>query len=125
MLGILTYLANELTVGPDTIPYSTISAIGLLEDAGERGALIRLKMPIEDEIVLNTWAADRLNASTGDPLRLSYFHVGPKEKLEERVVALGVGGVVGWCDGSLAWWGAALRRASSKWGPPDGRKGLF
>jgi ABC-type lipoprotein release transport system permease subunit len=94
VLGILTYLANELTVGPDTIPYSTISAIGLLEDAGERGALIRLKMPIEDEIVLNTWAADRLNASTGDPLRLSYFHVGPKEKLEERVVALGVGGVV-------------------------------
>ena len=95
VLGILTYLANELAIETKTIPYSTVSAIGLLEESDDFEAeRIGLKIPTEDEIVLNAWAADRLEGTPGEQLRLTYYHVGPKESLEERTIALRVGDVV-------------------------------
>ena len=95
VLGILTYLANELAIETKTIPYSTVSAIGLLEESDDFEAeRIGLKIPTADEIVLNAWAADRLEGTPGEQLRLTYYHVGPKESLEERTMGLRVVDVV-------------------------------
>lgn len=59
---VLTYLANTLAVGDRDIPYSTIAAVDFA------------RQPLgPNEIALNTWAADQLNARVGDTVRLSYF----------------------------------------------------
>ncbi len=95
VLGILTYLANEMTVGSASIPYSTVSAVGLIEgEANHRLGVTGLRIPVEDEIVLNTWAADRLLSRPGDELRLTYYHFSPKEDLDERTETLHVAGRV-------------------------------
>ena len=73
---VFTYLANSIATadGKVDIPYSTITAIdsdssiGPLLDAG--GKPIRLD---EDEIVLNSWAADDLSVGVGDEVAVSYF----------------------------------------------------
>ncbi|MCE5229601.1 ABC transporter permease [bacterium] len=56
----LTYLANAMTIGARMTPYSTVAA---LDDLSLR----------ENEIALNAWTADDLNARIGDTLRLAYF----------------------------------------------------
>jgi ABC-type lipoprotein release transport system permease subunit len=75
---VVTYLANTIAVGADEsprkIPYSTISgvdsvaAIGPLLD--ESGEPIKLA---NDEIALNRWAADDLNAAIGDTITVTYY----------------------------------------------------
>lgn len=75
---VVTYLANSLVVGSGDserrIPYSTITGIdsiagiGPLLDAGGK--------PIEhahDEIVLNRWAADDLQAKLGDTITVNFY----------------------------------------------------
>ena len=74
---ILTYFVNEISKlearssGLEAkIPYSFVSTIvyGL-------GA---------NDIVLNKWAADDLDASVGDSVRLKYFEIGPLRQLVEK-----------------------------------------
>lgn len=73
----LTYLANTIACGKKSIPYSTITAI----DFGDRPPLGPIRTadgkPIgplaKDEIVLNRWAADKLEAKVGDEIRLVFF----------------------------------------------------
>jgi ABC-type antimicrobial peptide transport system permease subunit len=74
---VLTYLANTIALGDKQIPYSTIAAmdfstkppLGPFNDAAGK--------PIEpladDEIVLNTWAAEDLGAKPGDTIEIVYF----------------------------------------------------
>lgn len=74
---VLTYLANSITnLDQDRhpIPYSTVSALdpaGLSVLTTAVGALpLRLE---DDQIALNSWAAEDLNASIGDRIELRYF----------------------------------------------------
>ena len=76
----LTYLANSIAKGGDSdhpieIPYSTVTAIDsvagtgpLVTDTGEPLDPLR-----EDEIVLNGWAAQRLDAVPGDEIQVTFF----------------------------------------------------
>jgi putative ABC transport system permease protein len=76
--AVLTYLANTIAKvggeGDREIPYSTVTAIDfnaqfpLLDLDGEVLAPLA-----EDEIVLNQWAANDLEAQPGDTIRLTYF----------------------------------------------------
>jgi ABC-type lipoprotein release transport system permease subunit len=83
----------------DPVPYSTVAAIDAppdapdwarlpLSDGGWAGPLA------EDGILLNTWAADALDARPGDTIELTYHVVGPREELAEATAAFRVEGVV-------------------------------
>ncbi|MEW4452548.1 FtsX-like permease family protein [Bremerella sp. JC817] len=78
----LTYLATSIGKGdlpsetdPGSIPYSTVTALDfsklaypLLDQDGKPIAQVG-----EDEVVLNSWAASRLDAKVGDTIYLQYF----------------------------------------------------
>ncbi|MBS3820490.1 MAG: ABC transporter permease [Phycisphaerae bacterium] len=77
--GVLTYLVNELASGERTTPYSMVSAL-------ETGTLFANIIPDEladDEIVINDWLADDLDAAVGDSLTLTYFVLGEDGDLTE------------------------------------------
>jgi len=73
---VLSYLANTLAVGERETPYSMVTAVDpaaapfLPEDLGR------------DEIVINDWLADDLDAAPGDQLELSYFRLAGSNRLE-------------------------------------------
>ncbi|MFV0592435.1 MAG: FtsX-like permease family protein [Draconibacterium sp.] len=83
---ILTYFVNEIqsiSINPNqsrsisfnlaqspSIPYSFVSS--LQSGLGE------------NEISLNSWAADDLGANVGDSIRLKYWQIGPLRKLIEK-----------------------------------------
>jgi ABC-type antimicrobial peptide transport system permease subunit len=79
--GILTYLVNELRVGNRTTPYSMVSAVGPSGAGAPAGPWDGLK---DDEIAVNAWLAEDLQAKAGDDLELAYFVTGPGRALEER-----------------------------------------
>lgn len=75
---VSTYLANTIVVGTGDsqrkIPYSTVAGVDsiagigpLLDEAGQPIALA------DDEIVLNQWAADSLEAKVGDTITLNFY----------------------------------------------------
>lgn len=92
-MSILTYLANTTQVGERELPYSTISAL----DVGNLGTfqlvdgLLQLG---EDDILLNTWAAEDLNAQVGDEVKVAYYEVAPGEKLLTRWAIFQLKGIV-------------------------------
>jgi len=74
---VMTYLANTIAIGKREIPYSTISALdftaepplGPFETIDGKPA-----EPLgENEIAINTWAAEQLGAKLGDEVQLKYF----------------------------------------------------
>ena len=80
--GVLTYLVNAITNksnrgGTALVPYSMMSAVVpksvdfLSEDWDDQ------------DIALNKWAADDLNASLGDSISVSYYTVGERRQLIE------------------------------------------
>ncbi|MBN2580068.1 MAG: ABC transporter permease [Pirellulales bacterium] len=73
----LTYLANTLADGDRTIPYSTITAMDFtaapplgpfLDPAGNPVPPLK-----DNEIALNSWAAEDLHARVGDTIQVKYF----------------------------------------------------
>jgi len=90
-IGVLTYFVNELRLGNRTTPYSIVAAIGNPIETSKGNAddkvnftnLIPSKMS-DEEILINTWLAEDLQAKPGDTLELTYFVVGPMRKLEEQ-----------------------------------------
>jgi putative ABC transport system permease protein len=73
--GVLTYLANLIAKDDSAAPYSMITAAGRdLIPAGMR----------DDEILINDWLANDLQAKTGDKLRISYYVVDSASHLTER-----------------------------------------
>ncbi len=82
---LLTYFANELRVGDRATPYSMVTAMG--------GPVVPAGMR-DDEILLNQWLADDLQAKPGDELKLTYYVVGLMHKLEEQSQVFRVRGVV-------------------------------
>ena len=80
--GVLTYLVNAIEKkfdgnGSSLIPYSMMSAVepGKVEFFGDEWQ--------DDEIVLNQWAANDLNVTLGDKIKVSYYTVGERRKLIE------------------------------------------
>jgi len=74
---VLTYLANWISKEDKQIPYSTIAAIDFSSEpplgplknvAGE--AIDQLA---DNEIVLNSWAAEDIGAEPGDEIEITYF----------------------------------------------------
>ncbi|MDB6108863.1 MAG: hypothetical protein JWR69_613, partial [Pedosphaera sp.] len=72
---ILTYFVNELRAGTNATPYSMVTAMG--------APIVPAEMR-DDEILINQWLADDLQAKPGDALRLTYFVIGNGRALEER-----------------------------------------
>ena len=72
-LPTFTYLANTITANGKTIPYSTIVALPIDED--EFAFTLA-----DDEIILNTWAADELDVEVGDGVDITYYRIGASEE---------------------------------------------
>lgn len=72
---ILTYFVNELRVGGRATPYSTVTAA--------QGSVVPADMK-DDEVLINRWLADDLQAKVGDTLRLKYYVVGTQRRLTEE-----------------------------------------
>ena len=77
----LTYLANTIACGDREIPVLHDHGHRLRRHVGRRAALGPFRSPdgkpigrsATDEIVLNSWAADDLQAKPGDTIRVDYF----------------------------------------------------
>jgi len=95
-IRILTYLANLITDGTNEAPYSMVTA------AGSPWTPTDLR---DDEIVINQWLADDLQAMPGDELTLVYFDPESGARLEERTNTFRVHSIVPmrmpWCDRTL------------------------
>ncbi|MBN2704475.1 MAG: ABC transporter permease [Pontiellaceae bacterium] len=79
--GTLTYLVNSLSKGESSTPYSFVLAMDR-EGLGD------------DEIVINRWLADELEASVGDTIRMRYYELLPSGQFEERERAFRVRGIL-------------------------------
>ncbi len=89
----LTHLANRLSIGERSVPYSTVAAITPINQK----PLPELQLadnglpapPIKaDQIYLNEWTARELAAETGDLVTVTYYEVGPRDELLTRTVEL-------------------------------------
>jgi len=73
----LTYLANAITHGKRQIPYSTVAGVDWQADPPLGPLMSVAGQPIgplgNDEIVLNQWAADDLQAQPGDTIGIDFF----------------------------------------------------
>ena len=71
---LITYLANSITTGIKSTPYSFVTALPP-QDYG----------PIaDDEIIAGTWLSEDIGAMPGDTLRLTWFDPGSGRILEEK-----------------------------------------
>lgn len=76
---VFTYFVNEIRCGEKMVPYSMVSAVGM-----EGGVAAGLE---ENEIVLNEWLAQELNADAGQKVTLTYYKpVSATQLLQESQV---------------------------------------
>ncbi len=78
-LPLLTYFVNELRAGDAATPYSMVTAADRL---GAFTDILPTDMK-DDQIVINQWLADDLQAGVGDALTLTYYLPGSRRALEE------------------------------------------
>jgi putative ABC transport system permease protein len=85
---VFSYLANNISTGDRSIPYSLVTAVGrkMLTDLGERSGF---KKPI----ILNEWAARELNVKPGGTVRLEYYIWNEGGRLETRTTEFKFAGV--------------------------------
>jgi ABC-type lipoprotein release transport system permease subunit len=83
--GVLTYLANLIRNREQATPYSMITAAG--------GWFVPANMR-DDEILLNEWLAEDLQAKPGDKIDVSYYAVDSASRLTEHTNSFKVRGVV-------------------------------
>ncbi len=69
----LSYFVNYFELNERKTPYSFIT--GITDEYGQVG---------DDEMIINEWLADDLNASVGDSVLVNYYEVGPLRQLEEK-----------------------------------------
>ncbi len=98
---ILTYLANTISFPKNAtervVPYSTVAGLDISDDSP-----IRLQLNTTQpattiapgEILLNQWTADRLNASAGDSLKLTFYQVKQFGNLTTEAADFTVAGIV-------------------------------
>ncbi len=90
--GILTYFVTEIRCGKRKTPYSMVTAMGPLGNREETQGFepLGLEHPglsfdiKDDEININKWLADDLQAKVGDEIELEYFVISPTRKLQTR-----------------------------------------
>ena len=70
---VLTYFVNELHYGEKSTPYSMVTAAG--------APLLPADMH-DNEIIVNSWLADDLQAKAGEELQLTYFVLGGTHGLD-------------------------------------------
>jgi len=70
-IPILTYFVNEISIDGRSTPYSFVSS---LNDSSLK----------RDEIILNDWTAEDLNAGKGDTVTLTYYVIGPLRQLTSK-----------------------------------------
>ena len=68
-MPVLSYLANSITIGERTIPYSLVTGL----DETTLAALAPKKSGGADDIIFNEWAARELGAREGDEVILEYY----------------------------------------------------
>ena len=84
--GVLTYFANELSVGDRTTPYSTVTARGPLNGGDSPMA--------DDEAIISKWLSQDLSAGPGDTLTIKYYVLGAMRKLTERTAQFKIAKVI-------------------------------
>jgi putative ABC transport system permease protein len=82
---LLTYFVNELRVRDRATPYSMVTAA--------EAPLVPADLA-ENEIILNQWLAEDLQAKAGDQLQLRYFVVGTDQRLDEQTNTFRVKSIV-------------------------------
>ena len=87
---VLSYLANSITVGGRSIPYSLVT--GLNESGLESIVPGHARNP--DDIILNEWAARELGARPGDPVSLDYYVWHEAGQLETKTARFRLAAVV-------------------------------
>ncbi len=94
---ILGYLANRMSIGDRTVPYSMLVGLALPAPTGLGALADRAGDPIDelsdDQIVLGAWAADELSARVGDAVEITYYEVGLDDELVTRSTTLEVAAV--------------------------------
>jgi putative ABC transport system permease protein len=95
--GVLTWLANRMSVGERTVPYSLVTALG--PEAGSDPALARLLASADADaslppIVLNEWAARDLNAAPGSRLEIEYYRWADEGRLVTDRASFSIAGVI-------------------------------
>lgn len=136
---VLTYLANIIrkqagdTAGEagQIVPYSIVAAVDLpfpalfppFDFVAARPHLAN--RPLNDsEIILNQWAAERINATVGQTLELGFYMLEPGGELRTDTAAFTVAGIVrllgAAADPGLtpAYPGIHEARSMSDWDPP-------
>lgn len=93
---VLSWLANRMTVGGKSTPYSLVAGIGPAaagdaELARLLGAGVRGDAPA---IVLNDWTARDLAVNVGDPLEMEYYRWADEGRLVTERAAFRVTGIV-------------------------------
>jgi len=86
---ILTYFVNQFKVGENTTPFSMVAAMG--------APIVPPEME-KNEILINQWLADDLEAKAGDELKLSYYVVDAGRKTVERTNTFLIGGILPFDD---------------------------
>ncbi|HEY0456101.1 MAG TPA: ABC transporter permease [Verrucomicrobiae bacterium] len=84
-IGILTYFVNELRSGNSSTPYSMVSGVAPPFVPAD------LK---DDEIIVNQWLADDLQAQPGSDLQLVYYVVGATQRLQPRTNSFRIRSIV-------------------------------
>jgi putative ABC transport system permease protein len=80
-VGVLTYLVNSVRKGDRSTPYSFAVAAEASRDASL--SLVPPGMR-DDEVIINQWLADQLEAGAGDTITVSYFALHPSGGFVER-----------------------------------------
>ena len=120
---ILSYVANGITVGNRTIPYSLITAI---DDRTFESLKINTIQDASGKtpIILNEWAARDLNAKVGDAVSLEYYIWHDDGKLETKqaefqlVSVVPISGLASDRDLVPAYPGISESPSISDWDPP-------
>jgi ABC-type lipoprotein release transport system permease subunit len=89
---VRSYLANTMVFGENVLPYSLVAALDTTELIMADGS----ETPVlgDDDILLNTWAAEDLGVAVGDTVEMTYYVVGPREELAVENASFTVQGVV-------------------------------
>ena len=88
---VLTYFVNELRVGSRTTPYSFVAATDRLAARLPAGDT---RPVAADEIILNAWLANDLQARIGDTVNVTYYVTSSSRALEERATPFRVRAIV-------------------------------
>ncbi len=92
---VLTWMANTMTAGERTVPYSLVAGLG--PSAGGDARLAELLADTGDgapPIVLNDWAARDLGVQVGSPITMAYYRWADEGRLVTEETSFRVAGIV-------------------------------